>query len=182
MNRIIQRCSKLTVVPEVDRSKFKTNADFIENTKSLQNRNPRNLELLRIARKPTGWHLEKPGREFWHKLVVHESSRYVTAEIIHFENRAVVTASTKEWALKKQLYKTKDGAAYLNLGRVLAQRCLESGIPYVRCDLKASECEKIQLLLSEVQKGGVALEEPDRYIHAAPWDWKREQKPWEVND
>lgn len=31
------------------------------------NRNPRNLEKMRIAYKPAGYHLEKPGREFWHK-------------------------------------------------------------------------------------------------------------------
>lgn len=33
------------------------------------NRNPRNLEKLRIARKPDGFHLDKPGRNFWHKCV-----------------------------------------------------------------------------------------------------------------
>lgn len=33
------------------------------------NRNPRNLERLRIANKPIGYHLEAPGREFWHKYV-----------------------------------------------------------------------------------------------------------------
>lgn len=33
------------------------------------NRNPRNLERLRIAYKPIGYHLEAPGREFWHKYV-----------------------------------------------------------------------------------------------------------------
>lgn len=33
----------------------------------VYNRNPRNLEKLRIAYKPAGYHLEKPGREFWHK-------------------------------------------------------------------------------------------------------------------
>lgn len=31
------------------------------------NRNPRNLELLRIAYKPDGFHLEKPGKCYWHK-------------------------------------------------------------------------------------------------------------------
>lgn len=31
------------------------------------NRNPRNLERLRIAYKPSGYHLESPGRNFWHK-------------------------------------------------------------------------------------------------------------------
>lgn len=33
------------------------------------NRNPRNLERIRIARKPDGYHLDKPGRKFWHKFV-----------------------------------------------------------------------------------------------------------------
>jgi hypothetical protein len=33
------------------------------------NRNPRNLERLRIAYKPAGYHLEVAGREFWHKYV-----------------------------------------------------------------------------------------------------------------
>lgn len=33
----------------------------------LTNRNPRNLEKMRIAYKPTGYHLEQPGRSFWHK-------------------------------------------------------------------------------------------------------------------
>lgn len=31
------------------------------------NRNPRNLEKLRIGYKPDGYHLEKPGKCFWHK-------------------------------------------------------------------------------------------------------------------
>lgn len=85
-------------------------------------------------------------------------------------------------AHEQSLCRAKDGAAYLNLGRVLAQRCLESGIAYVRCDMKSLECEKINLLLAEMEKGGVALEEPERYIHAAPWDRYRYQKPWEIED
>ena len=36
---------------------------------TFYNRNPRNLERLRIAYKPSGYHLEAPGREFWHKYV-----------------------------------------------------------------------------------------------------------------
>jgi hypothetical protein len=39
------------------------------------NRNPRNLERLRIAYKPTGYHLEAPGREFWHKYVYRKVQR-----------------------------------------------------------------------------------------------------------
>lgn len=46
-------------------------SEFAENSSPhaqyVYNRNPRNLEKLRIAYKPAGYHLEKPGREFWHK-------------------------------------------------------------------------------------------------------------------
>jgi hypothetical protein len=31
------------------------------------NRNPRNLERLRIAEKADGWDLEMPGKSFWNK-------------------------------------------------------------------------------------------------------------------
>lgn len=40
-----------------------------ENVTYLQNRNPRNLEMMRIAYRPDGYHLDMPGRRFWHKLV-----------------------------------------------------------------------------------------------------------------
>lgn len=41
--------------------------DLLPLNQYVYNRNPRNLEKLRIAYKPAGYHLEKPGREFWHK-------------------------------------------------------------------------------------------------------------------
>ena len=36
---------------------------------------------------------------------VSASKRYVMAEICHFENGQIITASSKEWGLKKQLYR-----------------------------------------------------------------------------
>jgi len=54
MNRNIKRCLGSI-------SEDSGHAQFV------YNRNPRNLEKLRIAYKPAGYHLEKPGREFWHK-------------------------------------------------------------------------------------------------------------------
>lgn len=36
-------------------------------TSLFVNRNPRNLERMRIGYKPDGYHLEKPGRSYWHK-------------------------------------------------------------------------------------------------------------------
>lgn len=38
-----------------------------EGQKYLINRNPRNLEFLRIARKPEGYQLDIRGRCFWNK-------------------------------------------------------------------------------------------------------------------
>lgn len=33
----------------------------------MTNRNPRNLEMMRIAYRPTGYHLEEPGNCFWYR-------------------------------------------------------------------------------------------------------------------
>lgn len=43
------------------------NNAIVDNCKEIRNRNPRNLERLRIARKPTGYAVEKPGFSYWHK-------------------------------------------------------------------------------------------------------------------
>lgn len=37
------------------------------NTVYVENRNPRNLEMMKIAYRPSGYHLEAPGRCFWHR-------------------------------------------------------------------------------------------------------------------
>ncbi|KAJ8972099.1 hypothetical protein NQ314_000325 [Rhamnusium bicolor] len=124
------------------------------------NRNPRNLEKIRVAYKPDGYHVEKPGRRFWHKLHLKASGRYLTATINHFENGEVIKASTSEWAIKKQLYRTLDTSAYINLGRVLADRCLQSGIIEVSCNIQPpTQNGKVALFLKTLQQNGVTLEE-----------------------
>lgn len=78
--------------------------------------------------------------------------------------------------------RTQDSAAYLNLGRILAQRCLESGIIFVHNTIQSENCEKINLALAELSKGGVSLTEPLRYKNPASWDLMRMEKPWEVEE
>ncbi|XP_030376393.1 39S ribosomal protein L18, mitochondrial [Scaptodrosophila lebanonensis] len=146
------------------------------------NRNPRNLERLRIAYKPRGYHLEKPGRSYWHTLEIGMSSRYVTASVKHFENGTILSASTSEWAIKQQLYKTNDTAAYVNLGRVLAQRCLQSGITEMTCNVQSVPGSKLDKLIKTVQENGVSFEEPERWKNPEPWDAYRHEKPWEVSE
>ncbi|XP_014481326.1 PREDICTED: 39S ribosomal protein L18, mitochondrial [Dinoponera quadriceps] len=158
-----------------------SNAELIKNCKEVVNRNPRNLERLRIARKPIGFSLEKTYYAFWHKLVVFKKPRHITAEIHHFENGPVITVSSAEWALKKQLYRCTDGAAYINTGRMLAQRCLESGIYEMEVD-KSLSGEKFDLLVKEMENGGIILKEPPRYVYPKFWCNKRPEKPWEIHE
>lgn len=40
------------------------------------NRNPRNLEKLRIGYKPDGYHVDAPGKRFWHKYKLYVVSRW----------------------------------------------------------------------------------------------------------
>ncbi|XP_015522267.1 large ribosomal subunit protein uL18m [Neodiprion pinetum] len=155
------------------------NAELIENCNAVKNRNPRNLELLRIARKPSGYHLDRQVREYWHTLKVTKAPRHVAAEIYHFENGPVITVSTKDWAIKKQLYRLSDTAAYINLGRVLAQRCLESGISMVSCHIEVTKGGKMEAFIKELENGGIELKEPTRYKKPNPWDQHRPEKPWD---
>ncbi|XP_054289965.1 39S ribosomal protein L18, mitochondrial-like [Macrosteles quadrilineatus] len=146
------------------------------------NRNPRNLEKLRIAHKPVGWFLEKPGKTYWNKLVVktNRSARSVTGEVVHNSGTVVVSASTKEWALAKQLYSLGDTAAYVNLARVLAQRCHETGISEVACFIERKPDTKVEAFLQELEKEGVTLSEPEEYEHPRPTQLVKPEKPWEV--
>ncbi|KZC04544.1 PREDICTED: 39S ribosomal protein L18, mitochondrial [Dufourea novaeangliae] len=155
------------------------NSEIVANCKEIRNRNPRNLERLRIARRPIGYALEKPGFAYWHKLTVKETRHYVSAEVRHFENGPVITASTQEWGFKKQLYRLKDTTSYINLARVIAQRCLECGINEVYIEKQNISGEKEILFMEEVEKNGVILEEPKRYIHSTGSVPFREEKPWE---
>lgn len=115
----------------------------------MHNRNPRNLEMMKIAYKPYGYHLERPGRCFWHKwvnasvhlnlftsncgqflpshilflvhrLILNKTNKAgVTAQVLHYKNGVVLEASTNEWSLRRQLYRSYDTAAYINLGKVI---------------------------------------------------------------
>ncbi|EFN85598.1 39S ribosomal protein L18, mitochondrial [Harpegnathos saltator] len=158
---------------------FYSNAELLENCTEIVNRNPRNLERLRIARKPVGYGLDKPGRTFWHKLFVVRKPRHIVAEVRHFENGPVITVSSAEWALKKQLYRYIDAAAYINVGRVLAQRCLESGICEIKVDYSLTG-EKFDLLVKEMENSGIILNEPRRYKYPYFWSKTRPEKPWEI--
>lgn len=70
-----------------------------------------------------------------HRLVLEKSNRHSTSWVEHHTGARVVSASTREWAIKKHLYSTTDINAIYNIGRILARRCLESGITEVFTEL-----------------------------------------------
>lgn len=47
-----------------------------------------------------------------------KNNQIATAQVLHYKNGIVLQASTNEWPLRKELYKSYDTAAYVNLGRV----------------------------------------------------------------
>ncbi|KAJ0173254.1 hypothetical protein K1T71_011430 [Dendrolimus kikuchii] len=116
------------------------------------------------------------------RLELISSGRTVTAQVVHFINGPVIQAKTSEWALQKQLYSIKDTCAYINLGKVFAQRCLESGITEVFCDIKRVEGGKVEKLLNEITNAGIKLQEPEVYKKPNPWDQFRPEKPWEITE
>ncbi|KAF4523948.1 hypothetical protein B566_EDAN013703 [Ephemera danica] len=126
-------------------------------------RNPRNLERLRIAWRPYGYHLEQRGREYWHKLVLSHTGRHLTAQAVHYTGKVVVEATTKDWAIRKQLYKCTDRTAFESLARVFAQRCLECGLIEMSSTLKESvqPDTKIAKFVETVEKEGPYYAELD---------------------
>lgn len=71
-------------------------------------------------------------------------------------------------------------SAYINVGRVLAQRCLEAGICEMEVDSELEIGEKCKLLISELQKARIRLTEPPVYKYPKFWNIHRPEKPWEI--
>ncbi|XP_034941949.1 39S ribosomal protein L18, mitochondrial [Chelonus insularis] len=179
MNKVPSRLL-LANISRIQAHAVHNNAALLENCQHINNRNPRNLELMRIALKPTGYFLEQHIPSYWHKFTIDSSAKNTTFEVIHFENGKVLDVSTKEWTIKKRLYRCTDTSTYLNLGRILAKRCIESGIHFLYVDPKLNQCEKLTAALNQIEEGGIVLEEPSRYVKPNRWDNLRPEKPWEV--
>ncbi|CAG9767581.1 unnamed protein product [Ceutorhynchus assimilis] len=177
--QVVRNCTKLFTPPVQIRNSSNALVKN-QNLAPFVNRNPRNLERMRIAYKPDGYHVEKPGKNYWHKLNVTLSGKYVTATITHFENGEVLRASTSEWCIKKYLYRGKDTSAFINLGRILGFRCLQTGLTEISCDLEPKEDSKVALFLKALEDSGVQLKEPTQFKAIYPWHYERPEKPWEV--
>ncbi|XP_030046195.1 large ribosomal subunit protein uL18m isoform X2 [Microcaecilia unicolor] len=158
--RLLETRANVQLYPE---SKVDTRENEVVSP-HFMNRNPRNLERMALARKDRGWATVWPSRQFWHRLRFERSQNHVTAFVEHCDGHVVVSASTQEWAVKRHLYSTRDAAASENVGRVLAQRCLEAGISYMVFKVIPWEFnhEGVQRFRNAMMEGGVVLTEPRR--------------------
>ncbi|XP_026136851.1 39S ribosomal protein L18, mitochondrial [Carassius auratus] len=129
------------------------------------NRNPRNLEQMALAVKDRGWATVWPSRQYYHRLVFRRTQHHITAEVYSSDSvDPVLSCSTKEWALKRELGSTRSVAACRAVGEVLAQRCLEAGITrivYREVPWKFRS-ESNQTFWTAMKEGGVMLSEPRR--------------------
>ncbi|XP_070589899.1 large ribosomal subunit protein uL18m [Erythrolamprus reginae] len=147
------------------------------------NRNPVNLERLAIARKDLGWKTSWPKRDYWYRLRLEKTQKHVTGYVEHYSGDIVVSASTREWAIKKHLYKTTGVAACENVGRVLAQRCLEAGINFVADNVVITwekRGEGLKRFKKMMTEGGVELKELERIYDKygnKKWPKEESQKP-----
>ncbi|XP_033829840.1 39S ribosomal protein L18, mitochondrial [Periophthalmus magnuspinnatus] len=129
------------------------------------NRNPRNLEQMSLAVKDRGWKTIWPHKEFYHRLVFSRTQHHVTAEVFSSSSLdPVLTCSTKEWALKRELPSTNCVAACQAVGEVLAQRCKQAGITRMvyRAIPWSYRSDAVQSFRKSMKDRGIILSEPRR--------------------
>ncbi|GAA6068869.1 39S ribosomal protein L18, mitochondrial [Tachysurus ichikawai] len=98
-------------------------------------------------------------------LVLKRSQHHVSAAVFSRDSDVpVLTCSTQEWALKKQLSSTHSVAACRSVGDVLAQRCCEAGITrlFYREVPWTFRSDAVQTFWTAMREGGVLLSEPKR--------------------
>ncbi|KAM9357049.1 large ribosomal subunit protein uL18m [Symphorus nematophorus] len=129
------------------------------------NRNPRNLEQMALAVKDRGWKTTWPHRQFYHRLEFSRTQHHVTAQVFSSSSPVpVLSCSTKEWAVKKQLASTNCVAACQAVGEVLAQRCHQAGVTRMvyRAIPWTYRSDAVQSFRKAMKDGGITLSEPRR--------------------
>ncbi|KAK5979155.1 39S ribosomal protein L18 mitochondrial [Trichostrongylus colubriformis] len=109
-----------------------------------------------------------------------QTKSHQEARLIHYRNGTVIEASTKERAISDQLYSNTDTCASMNLGRILAARCLQAGIYFATPGASEEQIEisKHQKEFFKVlQDEGLQLKEPAAFEQTYETDrsmtWER---------
>ncbi|XP_070769333.1 large ribosomal subunit protein uL18m [Enoplosus armatus] len=168
----IQRCRPIVATNQIARclsqaaSQPEPSADENEAVSpTFVNRNPRNLEQMALAVKDRGWKTTWPHRQFYHRLEFSRTQHHVTAQVFSSSSPVpVLSCSTKEWAVKKELASTTCVAACQAVGEVLAHRCLQAGITRMvyRAIPWTYRSDAVQSFRTAMKEGGITLSEPRR--------------------
>eukprot|EP00095_Tigriopus_kingsejongensis_P008837 snap_masked-scaffold15_size728074-processed-gene-0.1 protein:Tk08837 transcript:snap_masked-scaffold15_size728074-processed-gene-0.1-mRNA-1 annotation:"39s ribosomal protein mitochondrial" len=154
----------------------------------VRNRNPRNLEMMRIGYKPNGFQWERKSREYWNKLDLQITNQHTKAEVAHWTGLRVCHASTTEWAIRKFLYNTTDAVALEAIAKVIAQRCLQAGISHVFLQIEKDDLQKERMtrFVNAIKEQGITIGEGKKYVQTEPHvrlnRFRKHSKPWEVLD
>ncbi|MFH4983008.1 hypothetical protein AB6A40_009717 [Gnathostoma spinigerum] len=134
------------------------------------NRNPRNLELLGFQPHPSGFDLEvrRNVLRSTYRINFVQSKSHLDASVEHWRNGIVLSASTREKAISSQLYSKTDTSAALNIGRVLAIRCLMSGILFATPSQSPENIDKNEhekQFYKALVDGGLCIKELEPIAH-----------------
>lgn len=120
---------------------------------------------------------------FSSRLVITHTNRHTEAYIEHYSGKTVITASTREWAIRQFLKSNVDTAASQFIGKILAQRCLEFGLLEVHSKYEEDGLsQKIKSILEGLKTAGISLKEPERYLAQQHWMREPMEKSWEVTE
>ncbi|GMR42426.1 hypothetical protein PMAYCL1PPCAC_12621, partial [Pristionchus mayeri] len=152
---------------------------------SFVNRNPRNADLMGVTRKPEGWQLEKKNhlKKCIYRVELVQGKSQQMGRIVHYQDGVVLEASTTETPIAAQLYSRVDTSAALNIGRVLAQRCLQSGIFFATpsvSDEERKNSDHLAAFFTALEEGGLRLSEPESIKQGISTDARSTWRPFEV--
>nr|CAB3263962.1 39S ribosomal protein L18, mitochondrial-like [Phallusia mammillata] len=139
--------------------------------KSFINRNPRNLERLARGHKDLGWGrgahgkdaANLPTRTYYHRITLRRTKYNTYASLEHYYGNQVVSSSTQEWYVRKQLYSSSDVMACYAVGKLLVEKCLRAGVSCATMTNHKSPKEEARKLFEEAMVGqDFMLDEPQQ--------------------
>ncbi|QOI11209.1 50S ribosomal protein L18 [Blochmannia endosymbiont of Colobopsis nipponica] len=117
------------------------------------------MNIKKISRMRRATSLRKKFRELKAcRLVVHRTSRHIYAQVIDCASFTLVSASTLEDCIAKQLKITSNKNAASLVGKVIAKRAMEKGITKLSFDRSGFKYHgRVQALAEAARKVGLCF-------------------------
>ncbi|XP_065649737.1 large ribosomal subunit protein uL18m [Hydra vulgaris] len=132
------------------------------------NKNPRHMELMGFN-KPSGFSTLYDHRNFYNKLNLEITNRHTNAFVENINGEILCYASTCEPYIRARLHNTTDVMAVVNVARILAERCKQTGIIRVLWRTRLDRTtEKIREFEGILINNGIILSEPATKVLQGP--------------